>query len=226
MLWVFSLIGWQQWWGEHPDVHAWGLPVIIGIFIIQAFWFSFEKFDDMEKKFNDLLKPQLEIECSNESEGCVVPNLHDGGNLVNIGYRLRVTVNGGKEINGCKATLLKISKDGKARWKGNTAALTFYPSADQDCHHKTVIPGIPSYVDVLFLIFKFHLIYDGATFDGIMMGTKNNAWGTLPSPHSIFDEHGEYHLDISLSANGMATLPVTVVFTFSKRYAESLVRLL
>jgi hypothetical protein len=82
-------------------------------------------------------------------------------------------------IKNCTAILTSIKKDGKTKWGGDTATLTFAQGEAPDRFSKTIRNEIPEFFDVLAVTTK------GEMFPGTYDATYGRWWPYQPALREI-----------------------------------------
>jgi hypothetical protein len=122
-----------------------------------------------------------------------------------IMVRLVVESQSGENIPGCKGELLSLFKDGKPALAGINTPLSFAPANEPDTRNKTIVCGIPSYLEVIWVPDPGHI----ATI-------KTPNIYAYPQYQEL-DHRSVYTLEIAVSSNAV---PATVVL-FEAKFTNS-----
>src|SRR5439155_7682853 len=102
-------------------------------------------------------------------EGCVKETRFTHEGLPTNFFRVKVEADGGQSIKNCTAILTSIGKDGKTKWGGDSAKLTFAQGEAPDAFSKTIRSKVPEFFDVLAI----------TSMNEIYPGTYQNPFGRI-----------------------------------------------
>ncbi len=154
--------------------------------------------------------PRLRMSCRPDLEGCVKETLFTQDRLPTSFFRVKVEAEGEKSIKNCIAILTSIQKDGKAKWGGDTATLTFAPGEAPDRFSKIIRNKIPEFFDVLAVTSK------GAMFPGTYDERYGRWWPYQPGLPEIFSEAGDYILAVAVSGDDVPTETALLRFSWTR----------
>src|SRR6266478_66858 len=154
--------------------------------------------------------PRLRMSCRPDLEGCVKETLFTQDRLPTSFFRVKVEAEGEKSIKNCIAILTSIQKDGKAKWGGDTATLTFAPGEAPDRFSKIIRNKIPEFFDVLAVTSK------GAIFPGTYDERYGRWWPYQPALPEIFSEAGDYILAVAVSGDDVPTETALLRFSWTR----------
>jgi hypothetical protein len=221
-------------------------PVAIAVLCLIAWWLLSIKERRKEEKQRGLMQPQssesnrhriidgirtdagqyysqLQIACDSSVEGCVVEAQWTINHEPLPVKFFRVAVNAvGKDqsIKHCTGFLRRIEKDGKTKWGGNNAQLTFAQGEEPDALSKTIRHPVPEYLDILVVTSR----------NQISPGTKPSAnfrgWPFVPRMDEIFSEIGEYVLTVAITGDGVPTVTALLKFTWTQNWQTAALTLI
>jgi hypothetical protein len=146
-------------------------------------------------------KPMLEMRYSEAIQGCYLPG--DGSPGGFDSFRLAVTARNGT-ITRCKGHITKVEIDGRKKFGGNEALLTFALAENDDATDKTIPVNATRFLDVL-----------DTNAEGVRgIRVKNEEWPThYPPIRKIFDTIGEYLITIQVSGLEAETIEASFKLT-------------
>jgi len=140
------------------------------------------------------------VSYDSDDPACMKPYQYANGES-GIMVRLVVESRSGENIPGCKGELLSLFKDGNPALAGINTPLSFAPANELDARNKTIVCGIPSYLEVIWIPAPGHI----ATIK-----TPN----IYAYPHyQKLDHRTVYTLEIAVSSNAV---PASVVLFEAK----------
>src|SRR5438552_5954551 len=141
---LFSSEPMFQWLGEHhmlrlpfSPLYVTG-PVSLGLLAI-ILWALFSPTRTNKISPQLAAEPRrLRISCNPNIEGCVKETRFTREQLPTNFFRVRVEAVRAQYIKNCTATLTSIEKDGRRKWGGDSAKLTFAQGEASDAFSKTI----------------------------------------------------------------------------------------
>jgi len=135
-------------------------------------------------------------------------------------FRVKVEADGGQSIKNCTAILTSIGKDGKTKWGGDSAKLTFAQGEAPDAFSKTIRSKVPEFFDVLAVTNK------GEMYPGTYYPAFGRLWPYQPTLPEIFSESGDYILAVAVSGDDVPTETGLLKFTWTQNWQISALTLL
>jgi hypothetical protein len=216
---MFSSTPPYQWFKEHGLPHwmnnaLWAvlvMPVIIGLVLLVLIWRGLSSRSEATVKTELSKEPKLTITCGPIVEGSVAQawwTINGEPTPVNF---FRVVVNATEEsqlVKNCTGFLTRIEKDGKTKWGGNNAQLTFAQGEEPDALSKTIRYPVPEYLDVLAVTSRNQI------FPGTKPGIGLRLWPFVPALDQIFSQIGDYLLTVVITGDGVVPA-VTALLKFT-----------
>ncbi len=159
--------------------------------------------------------PQLRMSCHSKIPGCVKETRFTRERIPTNFFRVRVEADGAQSIKNCTAILTSIEKDGRTRWGGDSAKITFAQGEQPDTFAKTIRCKAPEFFDVLAVTCK------GEMFPGTYDTIHGRWWPYHPSLPEIFSEHGDYIIAVAVSGDDVPTETATLKFNWTGNWQTS-----
>ena len=125
--------------------------------------------------------------------------------------RIRVDSDCSENITGCKGRLIHIKRDGAFILSGETPILPFAPAENDDAIDKTIYPGIPEFLDFMFVT---HLSQVCMTPYGFV-GSTSVDW------RNLFSQTGVYEIRLAVLAAQGAPALINIDFDWTGEFINS-----
>jgi hypothetical protein len=166
-------------------------------------------------KLETLQSPKIKIECGPEIDGCRVESRHIAEaakvgrpQVIKTGYhRIRVQSIGQTSIGRVRAAVIKVTKGSEILITGDPCDLLFAPASEM-VSEKTIVNGIPEFVDVLTV--DMH----GQAYIQIRRGKEIHYLRP-------FGETGEYQIQIACGGDGISGGSETLKFKWGGTWESS-----
>src|SRR6266542_1599855 len=157
----------------------------------------------------------LRMSCDPSIEGCVKQTLFTSQRLPTNFFRVKVDADSEQSVKNCAAILTSIKKDGRTKWGGDSAKLTFAQGEAPDAFSKTIRNKVPEFFDVLAV----------TSTNEIYPGTYQNPFGRMwpyaPTLPEIFSEPGDYILTVAVTGDEVPTEKAQMKFTWTRNWQTS-----
>jgi hypothetical protein len=158
---------------------------------------------------------RLRIACDPHIEGCV-RRVSWGKDVWANFLRVKVESGSSASIKNCAGFLIRIEKDGRTKWGGENAQLTFAHGKDPDAFAKTIRSKMSEFLDVLVVSSK----------NEIFTATKDHSWRYRPLIPEIFSEPGDYLLTVKITGDGVPTVTAPLRFTWTQNWKTAVLTLI
>jgi hypothetical protein len=166
---------------------------------------------------------RLHIECDSSVEGCVAEarwTINGKPLRVNF-FRIAVNVVGqDQSVRNCTGFLRRIEKNGKTKWGGNNAQLTFAQAEEPDTFSKVIRHSVAEYLDVLAVTSGNQIFPGTKPISGI------RGWPFVPGMGEIFSEPGDYLLTVVITGDGVPPITALLKFTWTQDWQTAALTLI
>jgi hypothetical protein len=156
---------------------------------------------DLQEKLRPKLKPSFDV----ADARCKRPNTMIGGRVRCDWYRIKVDAENSTNVRGCQGRLTLIKRGDDVILSGENPVLPFAPGENADSTAKTIHPGIPEFLDFLFITDDNQVV--PALPRGI--GASSVNWGAL------FSQAGVYAMEIAITSNDSVPVPIIINFDWT-----------
>ncbi len=161
--------------------------------------------------------PDFKIQCGPEVENCSSLNRWGDGRILRW-FMVLVETATNSQIEDVTATLERIEKDGKTKWKGPPQKLPFSPAGESGEFSKAIRPKARNYFSVIFI--DQTLFKEPNDFGVIGIGSPNIGWPHVPRLSAIFQDEGDYILTVLVTGKDVQSEQIQLQFYRPKHPAS------
>jgi hypothetical protein len=183
---------------------------------IESDWWRIHELNqDIARRTLQAALHRFKIACDPSIEGCV-RRVSWGKDVWANFLRVKVESGSSASIENCTGFLTRIEKDGRTKWGGENAQLTFAHGKDPDTFAKTIRSKMSEFLDVLVVSSK----------NEIHPTTKDRHWRYQPLIREIFSEPGDYVLTVKITGDGVPTETALLKFTWTQNWQTAALTLI